>query len=85
MQQIPVPARRRVLLPTAGYADSPTEIVTRHVYVRTERQPDPEFGVLRPQWAFIFKCEETDAERVYGVQDATLCTDDLVKSEGLKC
>lgn len=83
MQQPPTPARKRVLIPSTGYPQDPYENLTWHVFDRAEREPDPEFGDLKPQYALIFKCEETGAERKYGVQDATPATDAFIASEGM--
>jgi hypothetical protein len=64
MEPRPKPERVWVRIPNAENK------WTLHEYVRTEREPDPEYGDLAPQWAFIFRCAETGAERKYGVQDA---------------
>lgn len=62
--QPPKPRTERVRIPNASGN------WTIHNYVRTDREPDPLFGDLAPQWAFIFACADTGAERKYGVQDA---------------
>lgn len=65
MTPMPKPATRVVFLPSEG-----CNRATRHRYVRTVLEPDKELGHLAFEWRFIFRCDETGTERVYGVQDA---------------
>lgn len=48
------------------------ERVTRHTFIDSVVEPDPEFGDLRPQWAHMFKCDVTGAVRKFGVQEVVL-------------
>lgn len=76
MEKMPTPARKRVTLPADG-----AEFATVHTYVRTERRPDAKLGELHPEYAFIFRCTKTGKERVYGVEDATPRTTEMVNAE----
>jgi hypothetical protein len=55
--------REPAYLPSAGYG---YKRATRHKYVRHERQPA---GKLIPQGSLIiYQCEETGAERAWGLE-----------------
>lgn len=59
------PRTRRATLASEGYGDGR---VTPHRYVRTEWRPWRPEDPSKPQavQAFVFECEETGAERVWG-------------------
>lgn len=61
------PDTKYPILPSAG-----NDRATRHTYVNSVIEPDPEFGLLRPQLAHMFRCDETGAIRKYGVEEVVL-------------
>lgn len=85
----PRPTRSRAYIVSAGFPEVWDPVTrkcieatyTHHEYVRTELQPDPQMGELHPQWAHIFRCKTTGAERVFGIEDATRITSMLQNNE----
>lgn len=59
---------------------------TKHVFAGVELEGDPEYGMLHPQWAVIYKCTKTGARRKFGVIDATPQSDKLraIEQRGLQ-
>lgn len=63
-----VPVNKRPIIVSSGYPAGHVEMWTRHVFVETRKEPDPNFGELRPEWRHYFRCLETNAVRVFGVE-----------------
>ncbi len=61
------PYNKRPILRSEGYPLTGIPVFTKHEYVGTRKEPDPEFGDLRPQWAHLFACTQTGVVRVFGV------------------
>jgi hypothetical protein len=58
----PIPETKSPRLPSAGYRD---ERYTQHVYLETRPTMLP--GPAGAAWEFVFVCQETGAERRWGV------------------
>jgi hypothetical protein len=69
---------KTVFIESAGLAH-PT--LTMHTFAGTELEPDPEAGMLHPQWALVYKCNKTGARRKFGVVDATPISDRMRATE----
>lgn len=77
-QRTPRPTRSRAYLVSEGF---PEPTYTHHTYVRTELHPCRENGELHPEYRFVFRCNNTGAERVFGCEDATRITQLLQNNE----
>lgn len=70
----PIPATKTALLPSSGYDQLK---VTRHRYVKAVETSHPGLtpGTWEDVWEYIFACEETGVERVWGYASRDLTPD----------
>lgn len=64
------PANKRPMLPSLGIPNSGPNGYgwTPHRFVKVVTRDDPSYGNLRPEYAHLFVCTATGAERLCGLQ-----------------
>lgn len=61
----PQPETKKAILPSAGFNFMRA---TAHTFSHVVKEPDPEFGLLRPQFRFYYTCDITGAVRPWGLE-----------------
>lgn len=79
MSKAPTPVNKHPWLPSRGFDEMRA---TRHKYVKAVETsvPGPQPGEWEDVWQYVFSCEETGVERVFGyasrdMSDIPLATD----------